>query len=79
MINPFYSNIEFGVQNESEQLLRYSTVKSLVDKIRNFKDNSNTVFGKTYQGFSDYLREIDINQEEWKNKYWIDFINTYLF
>lgn len=73
-INPFYSNIEFGVQNESEQLLRYSTVKSLVDKIRNFKDNSNTVFGKTYQGFSDYLREIDINQEEWKNKYWIDFM-----
>lgn len=73
-INPFYSNIEFGVQNESENLLKYSTVKSLVDKIRNFKDNSNTVFGKTYKGFSDYLVSININTEEWKNKYWIDFM-----
>ncbi|WP_179863559.1 hypothetical protein [Bacillus cereus] len=73
-INPFFENIEHKVPNEPIDTLRYNTVKSLVNRVRNFQNGNSAVFGKPYDNFKGLTLRIGINEESWKSKHWINFM-----
>jgi len=76
-INPFYRNIEFGIDGQVGDELRYNTVKDLVNKLRYFKDSSptNAVFRRPYGDLKNLIEgDLQINTENWQEKYWVHFI-----
>jgi hypothetical protein len=73
-VNPFFENIEHKVPDEPLDILRYSTVKSLVNRIRNFQNGNSAVFGKPYDNLKLMIIRNGISEEEWKSRHWINFL-----
>lgn len=76
-INPFYNNIEFGIPNESGILLKYNTVKGLMNKLIKFSSaTSTTSFGNPYSNLKNLIQsEMGISVDSWyEDEYWLQFI-----
>ncbi|MFW6025409.1 MAG: hypothetical protein ACOCRX_03630 [Candidatus Woesearchaeota archaeon] len=73
--NPFYNNIQHNIPEESENAIRYNTVRQLYKRCRILKSGgSSTAFGEPYERFENtVLNDLDISKDDWENKHWIKF------
>ncbi|MCX7569198.1 hypothetical protein OS242_04435 [Tumebacillus sp. DT12] len=73
-INPFYNNIEHRVPGESETAIRYTTVTSLVRRLREFKGTTSAAFGRPYETYRNLvLNEFGLSEEAWQHDSWFKF------
>lgn len=75
-INPFYKNIEFGISDEDKDLLRYNTVRGLMNKLTKFSNkNASVSFGNPYANLIDIIEsDMKITLDSWKDEYWMQFM-----